>query len=531
MLDAVDFPAAISAMHLLLLLCAGVLLFAVASFLTVLSYGHFARHARGELGFALATQDGFSALDRDIAPRVEAAEGASGLALVSDNLDAFAVRALTARAAGRSLDLMYYYWKDDLTGMLLAREIVHAADRGVSVRLLLDDINTVGRDDLYLTLDRHPNISVRLFNPSRARHRGLRRGVEMVLRAFSVTRRMHNKAWIADGRIAVVGGRNIGDEYFDAAETSNFRDSDLILMGPLVEETEAVFDSYWNSEVVMPIPALVVRRRKRLDRLRRQLESEPRHESARPYLDRVRERISALSMLDENFPIHWTRETRIVSDPPEKALARGSENWIMATLMPVIAGADRSVEITSPYFVPGTDGTSRLAGMAKAGIDITVLTNSLAATDVVAVHGGYAPYRQALLAGGVKLFELQPYLRKSDTSLFGSRGASLHTKAFTVDGDAGFVGSFNFDPRSVSLNTEMGVLFVQPELVGRMREHFRQESSPHMSYRVFLAEDGSLRWQGEADGVLRIWDHEPEAGLTRRLVAKAVSWLPIESQL
>lgn len=524
-------PAPVPAMRLVLFLSVAVVLFSAASFLAVLSYGYFARHARGEDSWALHTEPAFTILDTGVAPRLAAAGGKSGLTLVSGNLDAFAARALTARAAGRSLDMMYYYWKDDLTGRLLANEVVAAADRGVRVRLLLDDINATGKDGVYLALDAHPNIAVRLFNPSRARDGGLRRGVEMALRVFSVTRRMHNKAWIADGRLAIVGGRNIGDQYFDAAEASNFRDMDMMLMGPVVRQAEEVFDAYWNSEVSMPIRSLAGDAEGQIGQLRRNLAELAQSEQAKPYVERVLERISALSMLDSALATHWTDEARIVSDPPEKALARGGDNWIMATLMPVIAAADRSVEITSPYFVPGAEGTAGLTRMAAAGVDVAVLTNSLAATDVAAVHGGYAPYRRTLLEGGVRLHELQPWLRRSDMSLFGSSAASLHTKAFTVDDHTGFVGSFNFDPRSASLNTEMGVLFVEPDLVGRMREVFRQETGPQMSYRVHLDESGALRWEGERDGEMTVWDREPEAGLMRRLVAALVSWLPIESQL
>lgn len=517
-------------MRIVLFLLIGAGLFAVASFLAVLSYGHFARHARGEPSHALPVEPAFTVLDNGIAPRVEAAGGRNGLALLSANLDAFAARALTARAAGRSLDLMYYYWRNDLTGRLLASEVLAAADRGVRVRLLLDDINALGSDHTYLALDTHPNIEVRLFNPSRARAGGIQRGIEMALRAFSVTRRMHNKAWIADGRLAIVGGRNIGDEYFDAAESSNFRDIDMMLMGPVVAETEAVFDAYWNGEMAMPIHALTGEEEGRLDRLRQSLARSTDSAGAAPYVERVMQRLSPLSMLDGALT-YWTDEARIVSDPPEKAMARGAENWIMSTLMPVIASAQSSVEITSPYFVPGTQGVAHLTGMAAEGVDVAVLTNSLAATDVAAVHGGYAPYRKPLLAGGVRLYELQPYMRPTEMSLLGSRGASLHTKAFTVDGHTGFVGSFNFDPRSVSLNTEMGVLFVEPQLVERLRDIFAEETGPSMSYRLFLADDGRLRWQGENEGSMKDWDNEPKASFRRRLVATVVSWLPIESQL
>ena len=517
-------------MNFILFLVLAAAVFATASFLAVYSYGVFARRARGDDMFAFEAK-GDTVLDHGIGEHVSKQEGRSGLAVLSGNLDAFATRALAARAAGRSLDLMYYYWKDDLTGRLLAQEIVKAADRGVRVRLLLDDINTQGKDRIYLSMDSHPNIYVRLFNPSRARRKGLRRGLEMALRALSVTRRMHNKAWIADGQLAIVGGRNIGDEYFDAAQISNFRDIDMLLAGPVVQEVEQVFDAFWNSEVTMPIGSLVRARKPKLDRLRANLAEAAAADNARPYVTQAMERVSLMVMFNSLLPVNWTSAVKIVADPPEKALNRNSENWIMETLLPVIASAERSISITSPYFVPGSAGVALLTGMAREGVDVAVLTNSLAATDVAAVHGGYAPYRRALLDGGVKLHELQPFLRKHQISLFGSKGASLHTKAFAIDGHTGFVGSFNFDPRSASLNTEMGVLFVEPEIVQTLEGLFELESGPAMSYRVFIAEDGKLRWAEEADDELVIHDHEPEARLSRRAVASVISWLPIESQL
>ena len=518
-------------MTVVLYLAVAAALFFAASLLAVYSYGHFARHARGSDSFALPVEPETTLLDRGIGGRVARQDGRSGLSVVSSNLDAFAVRALAARAAGRSLDLMYYYWKDDLTGRLLMHEVVRAADRGVRVRILIDDINAGGKDRVYLSLDSHRNIQVRLFNPSRARYPGLRRGAEMVLRAFTVTRRMHNKAWVADGRLAIVGGRNIGDEYFDAAESSNFRDIDMVMVGPVVDEVEAVFDTFWNSEVAMPIGSLVRARKPRLERVKATLLETAEGARARPYLEQAMERVSLMVMFDSLLPVNWTSQVRIVADPPEKALNRKSENWIMSSLLPVMASADRSICLTSPYFVPGMAGVDLLTRMAAEGVSVSVLTNSLAATDVAAVHGGYAPYRRALLAGGVHLHELQPYQRRHQISLFGSRGASLHTKAFAVDDHTGFVGSFNFDPRSASLNTEMGVLFVEPDQVAVLRDLFDLETGPQMSYRVFLGRDGHLRWAEEVDGEIVVHDSEPEATRPRRLVASIISWLPIESQL
>lgn len=518
-------------MEILLVLTAGAGFFAAASFLAVLSYGYFARRSLGAPSHALETELSATELDRAIAPMLERHDGQSGLALISGNLDAFAVRALSARAAGRSLDLMYYYWKGDLTGRLLMKEVLGAADRGVRVRLLIDDINMRGLDRAYRALDTHPNIAVRLFNPSRARHGGLRRGIEMVLRFFSVTRRMHNKAWIVDGRLAIVGGRNIGDAYFGAAETSNFRDIDMMMVGPVVQGASKVFDAYWNSEVAMPIRSLIRPRRGTLRRLRKGVARISAKGRASPYIEQLRKRVSALAMLNGDIGLHWTREAKIVSDPPEKALARGAQNWIMSSLMPVIMSAEKSVSITSPYFVPGVDGSARLIGLVAKGVDVAVLTNSLSATDVAAVHGGYAPYRRTLLAGGVRLFELQKAGWDNDMSLFGSRNASLHTKAFIVDVKTAFVGSFNFDPRSVSLNTEMGILFSEDVIVKMLQDLFDEETTLPMSYRLSLNEKRSIIWEGEEDGVLQTWDREPEASARRRALAKVVSLLPIESQL
>lgn len=520
-------------MQLLLILGFLAALFAGASVAAVYSYGRFARRARGEPSSALPLAEDETLLDRGIAAQVKDAGGASGLAALSDSLDAFAARALAARSAGRSLDLMYYIWHHDLTGRLLAHEMLAAADRGVRVRLLLDDINTRGRDPLYLALDSHPNIEVRLFNPSLARESELRRGIEMALRAFAFTRRMHNKAWIADGRIAIVGGRNIGDEYFDATEAESFRDLDLVLLGPLVQQTEAVFDLFWNSGVTIPIHALARkgrRRRAKLGTLRVRLADLAVSSTAKPYLDRVHDRLSMTGMFSDGLRIHWTDSARVISDPPEKALARGAGNWLMREIFPAIVAAKQTVEITSPYFVPGPEGTATLVELVARGVDVAVLTNSLAATDVAAVHGGYAPCRLPLLRGGVRLYELRPDADRQRISLFGSRGASLHTKAFSVDGHVGFVGSFNFDPRSAALNTEMGVLFEHDGLAADMHALFERETRPDMSYRLDL-DGGTLIWEGEIKGTLRTLRREPEATRMRQLVATVVGWLPIHSQL
>ena len=516
-------------MRFVLFAAAALAFLALTSTLAVYSFGRFAERAQGAPSFVLPVAEDGTPLDRFVAPLMQERPEQSGLLLLADNLDAFAARAIAARSAGRSLDLQYYMWKDDLTGRLLTYETVHAADRGVRVRLLLDDINAQGTDHVLAALDTHPNIEVRLFNPSRSREGALRRGIEMMLRAVSATRRMHNKAWIADGRLAVIGGRNIGDAYFDASRESNFRDLDVLLMGAAVAQTETVFDRFWNSPGSIPITAL----RKTgggLARLREEIAGLPATQEARPYLERVAERSTIRELLSSTDTIRWTGEAQVISDPPEKARGMGREDWLMHAIRPALLAAKSDLEIISPYFIPGEAGTAQLVEMAKAGVTVSVLTNSLAATDVAAVHGAYASYRKPLLEGGVRLFELKPYDDRSDTSLFGSSGASLHTKAFTVDNRAAFVGSMNFDPRSISLNSEMGILFEHEALVAEIRAIFAEETSAQASYRVRV-ENGAIVWQDGADGGGEILRAEPEAGFWRRVAATIIGWLPIESQL
>jgi cardiolipin synthase C len=517
-------------MYAMLLIVVVGVVFAGASISAVYAYGRFAERSRGEPSLRLPTGGAPTPLMNDLQDLLALPNGTTGVAMVSSNLDAFAARSLSARRAGRSLDLMYHIWHSDLTGRLLAYDVLEAANRGVRVRLLLDDINDFGRDPAYLALDDHPNIEMRMFNPSRARTGRLRRGLEMALRPISMTRRMHNKAWIADGVLAIVGGRNIGDGYFDAAEASNYRDLDLLMVGDAVDQTAELFDLYWNSAVVVPISALSNGAGADRAAVHQGFLEQVRSESSRPYLDHVRRR-SSLALALQEIELHFIDNVRVISDPPEKALRNRNERWLKNMLSPLVMGARQTIEVTSPYFVPRKDSAKALIDLVEGGVDVAILTNSLAATDVAAVHGGYSRHRPRLVKGGVRLFELQPHGLRPDISLLGSKGTGLHTKAFVADERIGFIGSFNFDRRSASLNTEMGVLFDHPPLARKMREIFELETSPSMSYRVSLSNDGKLRWEGEAHGEQRVFDREPETHWSRRIAVKLISWLPIQSQL
>ncbi|MBP6862020.1 MAG: phospholipase D family protein [Neisseriaceae bacterium] len=509
-----------------------IIVFILASLLSVYGYGVFAKQVKGEPSEVLPIDEqALTTLDKALRPLMAAHPDQSGLVMLQDNLDAFAVRAISAREAGRSLDLQYYIWHDDLTGKLLGQELLAAADRGVRVRLLLDDITTHNRSSMLSALTRHPNISIRIFNPTRARDTGFRRGLELALRVLSANRRMHNKAWIADNQVAIVGGRNIGDEYFDASPHMNFFDMDLLIGGKAVADASAIFDEYWNSDAVIPLSALVKAPADALVKLRAEVAKKASEIEALPYVQELRETPSVRALFQGQAPVYWTEQVRVVSDPVGKAKGEDRDRWLLGTLLSEWSQARQDVKIISPYFVPSQVGVGMFEQLTSRQVAVSVLTNSLAATDVLAVHGGYAPYRLPLLAQGVKLFELKPFAERPRKNLFGSSGASLHTKAFVVDHQVGFIGSFNFDPRSAIWNTEMGVIFTEPTIVELLEQEFAKLSSASASYAV-TAPEGKLRWQDAGEGKeAKEWDKEPESRWWQRWTATVISWLPIESQL
>lgn len=502
----------------------------LASLLSLYAYGRFAERARGPVVTALPLAAADTAIDRAVAPLTSARPGQTGMVILGDNLDAFAVRAMTARSAGRSLDLQYYIWHDDFTGNMLHFEALRAADRGVRVRLLLDDMNVHGSHSVLAALDSHPQIEVRLFNPTRAREGTIARGVELLLRFFSLNRRMHNKIWLADGRIAVVGGRNVGDEYFDAAADINFMDTDVAVAGKAARQAEQVFDAYWNSASSIPLAALVKPEPDALERIRGSLDAGFLSARAGPYLERLGSSEQVRELLQGGRTVHWTAEATLASDPPEKAEgATPGPDWMTPMLVTRMGTARHDLKVISPYFVPGEAGVEWFAGMHARGVAVGVLTNSLAANDVLAVHGGYAGYRVPLLRAGVALYELKPH-GSVDASLFGSSGASLHTKAYVADGRHGFVGSFNLDPRSMNLNTEMGLLFEHPAAAAELEALYAAKTSAQTSYRLSL-DEGALHWHDDAAQPPVTWDREPEAKVWQRAAARAIGWLPVESQL
>jgi putative cardiolipin synthase len=466
--------------------------------------------------------------------------GKSGVRLIEQNALAFAYRAATAVAAVRSIDVQYYIWHDDLTGRLLAAELMQAAERGVRVRVLVDDIDARAKHDLFLVADQHPNVEVRIFNPFYSRSGAVGFAGEWLTRANRVNRRMHNKAWIVDSRIAIVGGRNIGDEYFGASEHSNFNDLDVVLVGPVVDDVNRAFDDYWNDRNAVPVSRFD-RAEPSPDALAKLIESArdyPLRASDEPYIAALRdERKRAELLANRPPPLTVDSVTLLVDDPAKVGLeTKGLEaSNVLSGLAGVMSSATVELLIVSPYFVPRAEGAKLLVARAKSGVRVAVATNSLAATDVAAVHTGYARQRRELLKGGVELYEMKRRAGseegRSQISVTGSSGASLHTKAMIIDERWVFIGSMNLDPRSAFLNTEMGVLVDSPELAAQVRAQFERTTSPELSYRVVVEEGEGLVWYDKHRGLDRRLEREPDASAARRLGVTLLRVLPIDSQL
>ena len=450
--------------------------------------------------------------------------------LLTDGPEALHARLDLVDRAERTLELQYYLWHADEAGALLAERVMAAADRGVRVRILLDDIDLHGRDGALLAFHAHPRIELRLFNPFR---RGWLRLFEWLTRFGELNRRMHNKALVADDQRCIVGGRNVGNEYYGLARDVAFNDLDIVACGAVAMEVRKSFDVYWEnkrarpmSEVAGPESALAsgpgvfrtmlemkaAQGREKLS-LQDQVETPP---DERPW---YRDAVEA--------------NARLLADPPEKSWSRRARKRGLATALGrAMSQAEQEVLIVSPYFVPRRRVLARLTGLARRGVKVRVLTNSLASNDVIVVHAGYAPKRPALLRAGVELFELKPdggQLRRSGKAKLQFRPsegrASLHAKLFIIDRRFVLIGSFNLDPRSARLNTEMGILVDCPALA-REAAAF-SESLMAEANQVALV-DNQLVWKGNDGQLMR---EEPHAGRGLRLLVTLLGWLPIEEHL
>jgi putative cardiolipin synthase len=457
--------------------------------------------------------------------------------LLPDGVDALLSRIVLAEAADRTLDLQYYIWHDDLTGRHLANAVLRAADRGVRVRVLLDDLGTGADDQVLLAIASHPNIQIRLFNPVASR-RFKTLGTALEFRR--VNRRMHNKSIIADNEAAIVGGRNIGDEYFNASNDVSFGDLDVLTYGAVVRKISTAFDEFWNSDAAYPIENLMGHPADpdALAGHRAQLAAFIESQRDTPYVTQARQRYDETLKL-RDIDVSWGKATLLYDDPAK--ITRSPDDptgHLLPQLKTLSIQPQKEMLIVSPYFVPGKAGVAWLRKETGRGVRVTILTNSLAATDVSAVHAGYQRYRKALLDAGVHLYELKPVAseksRGKKKSLLGSSKASLHAKTYVFDQSSIFIGSMNLDPRSISLNTEIGVYCESPALAAQVVNGLE----PRLDQIAWRLEE-----RPDANGKTRIvWIDTTATGTETELDEPGVSalkrvgiWflglLPIESQL
>lgn len=474
-------------------------------------------------------------LGRSLVPLAEANPGLSGIRALGDAHDAFAVRGLLINAAEKSLDIQYYIWRDDTTGMLLLQSLHNAAKRGVRVRLLLDDNGISKKLDHDLALlNTEPNIEIRLFNPFVWRSP---KTLNYLTDFYRLNHRMHNKSLTVDNMATVVGGRNIGDEYFGATDQVLFADLDVLAFGEVVQAVSDDFDKYWASPLSYPIDQIVTLSKndnlKDLD-LTENLKKNP--ERTKSYLEVLANTNLVQALINQTLEVEWVK-TEMVSDDPAKA--EGSINkkhTLTYQLNRAIGSPASQVDLVSPYFVPtqtGVDGFKEL--LETPNMQVRVLTNSYEATDVAAVHAGYIKHRKDLVQNGMKVYELKAKssgdLHRSGKTPFGSSGSSLHAKTFAIDKERVFVGSFNFDPRSANLNTELGFV-IHSQALARDISGIFDNQVPYSSYQVILDKKNKPVWlERMEDETVISHTTEPETHFFSRWWVNFMSILPIEWML
>ena len=455
--------------------------------------------------------------------------GLSGFSLAQHGENAFLARLAMADLAEKTLDAQYYIWDSDTTGRILASRLMRAADRGVRVRILIDDHYQTGEKDfLIAALDGHPNIEIRLFNPITNR---FWRALSFLADFGRSNHRMHNKLLVMDNAVGIVGGRNIGDVYFGVQTDHNYRDLDVLTTGPIVSEISASFDMFWNSEWAIPVGAVV-------DEL-------PTEEERQAIVKRLEENVSAAGY---PYPIHesvdelrarlvqirdnfiWAPGNVVVEDP-SRVKTEAEIGVIHNALRQRLSEVEREVLIESPYFVLPDPSIERVRQLTARGVKVRALTNSAASNDVISAHAGYANTRTKLLKAGAELYELRPDTNMERRWKVLSSRAALHCKSVVFDRKSVFIGSFNLDPRSSTLNTEVGVMINSPEIASQVAKIMDEGVSPGSAFHVTLDNNDNLVWTAENNGEKVQYDKDPETNIWERLLFGFIGSLPIEHLL
>ncbi|MGE5088027.1 MAG: phospholipase D family protein [Candidatus Levyibacteriota bacterium] len=496
---------------------------------------------------ALAPSDK-TALARQFDRAARGHDGNSAFRLLSAGVDGFLYRAQMIDAAQRTIDLEYFIFRQDDTGQLLTDALLRAADRGVRIRLLIDDADTQSGDGQIAALSAHPNIHIRIFNPFSYRgHADLIRDLEFAVDASRLDYRMHNKLMVVDNTIALVGGRNIGDQYFQVDPDSQFGDDDVFAAGPIVRKLSASFDDYWNSRLAIPVEALAGERTspERLAAYRASLEQHRRALKADgiEYARRIATGEPLASVLSGRVPLVWAHAEVLYDSPDKKQVEKGDEagSLMHRTVMDAARAVRSELLIVTPFFVPGADGMQMLSDLRKRGVRVAILTNSLESTPEPIAQAGYVHYRYPLLEDGVELYEVRARLGNArgsgETTAAAAYGHyALHAKLFVFDRKRLFVGSMNFDERSRRINTEMGMIIDSPALARQAAARFEAIASPANSYQLALRSDAAgglpqLVWRTQENGNPVEYESEPTSSVLRQLKMDFLSLLPLDGEL
>ena len=474
-----------------------------------------------------------------IQPLQEQHPDLTGYLVLFEPLEALATRLSLIDKAEKRLDLQYYIWDNDKVGSLALHALIRAADRGVKIRLLIDDNNAKSTEGIFLALAQHPNIEVKLFNPYRFRKY---RALDMILDLKRINRRMHNKSFIADHQVALIGGRNMTNQYYNVSDNYQFSDVDVMLVGTAVKDISHSFDEYWSHEYAYKVQEVVKQSAHHLsyESLKRQLDEHYERVTVQNYLDLTSNSQAIDSLMSRDIQLDWVK-AEVVKDSPDKIKSKAKKKeHLNFQLIQHLEQPEKNVDLISAYFVPEKKGAKMLTDLAKDGVKVRVLTNSFKANDVAVVHAFYGKYRQNLLEHGVQLYEFLPALNKNDldkntedlakkakVSIKGLSRSSLHAKLMALDEKQVFIGSFNFDPRSAYLNTEIGVLLNSPPLAKAVHTTMDENLSKY-AYKLVLDANKKITWQRQTPQGPVIYTKEPRMKWWQRAGIKMLSWLPIE---
>jgi putative cardiolipin synthase len=446
----------------------------------------------------------------------EIGKNLSGIRLLTSGEEALASLITLADHAERTLDIQYYIIHEDDSTRTLLHHVRLAADRGVRVRVLVDDLNTAGEDRRFMHLSSHANVEVRVFNPFTAgRFWTWTRFLASATDIRRINHRMHNKLFVADDALAITGGRNIGDQYFTLDPRSNFVDLDVVAAGAIVPQLSASFDQFWNSKYAIPIASVA-------SSVDAEATSAPPVEAQLSDNDRWLEQ----ELTAKKLELIWAPAT-VLADRPAKIASETSpdeELTIANDITALMGTAKQDLSIISPYFIPGKQGVALIAKLVENGVKVRILTNSLASTDSPLVDIGYARYRVSLLKLGVDLREMRPKLGQKHSRFhpFRSSNASLHAKALVIDQKIVFIGSLNMDERSAKINSELGLVINSTE-IAREVTSLLDDISTDGSYKLQLDQHDHVEWVSGDGGTQKIWHTDPATSRTERV------WLTILS--